>query len=374
MRIRRIIQRHLTFSHSERLVVIYLCVIIIVMAVSQKYWVNLFSRNAQSEFEKEHLALRNKVLQNIHTAGLSEKTVELVDEKHFDLFYFNPNTISQSDWVKLGISEKTAATIINYLSKGGQFNRKTDLLRIYGFTEADFNRIYPYITFEKSASNKTSAEKQILLYPFNPNTISADEWINFGVQSDVAGRIINYLNKGGSFKSPDDLRKIYAFDEEYLPTLAPFMFFDNVPAPLAAGKENNTGNQLTTTEMNLLTYSDLVYLGFSENVAKNFINYRNKLGGYFSKNQVYSVYGMDRNMAANVFSEFTIDTTLVKKLSINSATEDELKNHPYISDELAMQIVSYRNATGKYYSIYEIQKAGYISKKSFENLLHYLKL
>ena len=38
-----------------------------------------------------------------------------------ELFYFDPNTISTSDWKRLGLRDKTIKTIENYLSKGGHF-------------------------------------------------------------------------------------------------------------------------------------------------------------------------------------------------------------------------------------------------------------
>ena len=38
-----------------------------------------------------------------------------------ELFYFDPNTLTVEGWKKLGIREKTANTIQNYISKGGKF-------------------------------------------------------------------------------------------------------------------------------------------------------------------------------------------------------------------------------------------------------------
>ncbi|MEI9908826.1 MAG: hypothetical protein WDO71_03640 [Bacteroidota bacterium] len=42
------------------------------------------------------------------------------------LFHFDPNTIDEEGWKKLGLKEKTIHTIQNYLRKGGHFyKRKT---------------------------------------------------------------------------------------------------------------------------------------------------------------------------------------------------------------------------------------------------------
>ena len=44
-----------------------------------------------------------------------------------ELFYFDPNTISGSEWKRLGLRDKTIKTIENYLSKGGHFYKPEDL-------------------------------------------------------------------------------------------------------------------------------------------------------------------------------------------------------------------------------------------------------
>ncbi len=38
-----------------------------------------------------------------------------------EMFYFDPNTLDEAGWQRLGVRDKTIATIKNYLSKGGKF-------------------------------------------------------------------------------------------------------------------------------------------------------------------------------------------------------------------------------------------------------------
>lgn len=49
-----------------------------------------------------------------------------------DLFTFDPNTLEEAGWRRLGLSDKTIRTIRNYVAKGGRFHKPEDLLRIYG--------------------------------------------------------------------------------------------------------------------------------------------------------------------------------------------------------------------------------------------------
>jgi len=44
-----------------------------------------------------------------------------------ELFYFDPNTITGSEWKRLGLRDKTIKTIENYRIKGGRFYKPEDL-------------------------------------------------------------------------------------------------------------------------------------------------------------------------------------------------------------------------------------------------------
>jgi competence protein ComEA len=47
-------------------------------------------------------------------------------------FVFNPNTVSEEDAQKLGMSKKLSATLINFRNKGGKFFKPEDLKKLYG--------------------------------------------------------------------------------------------------------------------------------------------------------------------------------------------------------------------------------------------------
>ena len=49
-----------------------------------------------------------------------------------ELFEFDPNTLEPAEWGRLGMSERTIKTIMNFRSKGGIFYKAEDLQRIWG--------------------------------------------------------------------------------------------------------------------------------------------------------------------------------------------------------------------------------------------------
>lgn len=61
------------------------------------------------------------------------------------LFAFDPNLADEATFVALGLKPWLAERILKYRSKGGKFRKPEDLQKIYGFPEADFERLRPYI-------------------------------------------------------------------------------------------------------------------------------------------------------------------------------------------------------------------------------------
>jgi len=70
-----------------------------------------------------------------------------------ELFYFDPNTLSISEWKRLGLRDKTIQTIEKYLSKGGHFYKPDDLQKIYGLRAEEYDRLAPYLKIKSTAKS-----------------------------------------------------------------------------------------------------------------------------------------------------------------------------------------------------------------------------
>ena len=127
-----------------------------------------------------------------------------------ELFYFDPNSASPSDWRRLGVRDKTIATIQNYLAKGGKFSRKEDIGKIWGLHKDEVQRLIPYVQIKNtgSASGGTAntVEKQEYKRITNApsvvdiNTADTTAFIALpGIGSKLSQRIINFREKLGGF-------------------------------------------------------------------------------------------------------------------------------------------------------------------------------
>jgi DNA uptake protein ComE-like DNA-binding protein len=83
--------------------------------------------------------------------------------------------------------------------------------------------------------------------------------------------------------------------------------------------------------------------GIGPAYARRIIKYREMLGGYYKKEQILEVFGM-RPENFNLFEKYIrTDTSLIRKISLNTATFKEINAHPYISYEQTKAIFRFRN-------------------------------
>ena len=61
------------------------------------------------------------------------------------------------------------------------------------------------------------------LFYFDPNTLDAAGWKRLGLRDKTINTIQNYCSKGGHFRVPDDIRKIYGLKKEEADALVPFV-------------------------------------------------------------------------------------------------------------------------------------------------------
>ena len=157
---------------------------------------------------------------------------------------------------------------------------------------------------------KTSAK----LFQFDPNTLNEDGFTELGLNNKVVHTIINYRNKGGYFKIPQDIKKIYGLSATDAERLIPYI-------KIASGK--NTTNYIT------------------------------KETETFNKPTTINTY---------------------HNININTATAEEWKTLPGIGDVLGNRIVKFRNSMSGFKSVDDVKKTYGLSDSTFKLIRPYLIL
>ncbi|MCX6311865.1 MAG: helix-hairpin-helix domain-containing protein [Bacteroidetes bacterium] len=225
------------------------------------------------------------------------------------------------------------------------------------------------------------------LFNFNPNGLSADDWVRLGLSPAQARSIKNYETKGGKFFSKDDVRKMFVISAERYNELEPFIVLpeksernDSTKGYVDYKKENAAAKLAkskfpSVIELNTADTSDLMSVnGIGPAFAKRILAYRERLGGYHSINQLTEVFGIDADKFAAIKSFVKADSTYIRKININTAEVSDFRKLPYISPNVANAIVSYRKAHGIFKSILEIKGCVLINVDLYQRIAPYLSI
>jgi competence ComEA-like helix-hairpin-helix protein len=146
----------------------------------------------------------------------------------FRLFPFNPNRMNDSLWQQLGVPSYLSQRIMKYVSKGGSFKVRKDLLKIYGMDTLLYERLQPWITLPDSLPEKRyspdggKSKENIpsVLVDLNKCTMSQLMEVK-GIGQYRASQILNYRNQLGGYYSLEQLLEVYGIDHEVLEMIRP---------------------------------------------------------------------------------------------------------------------------------------------------------
>lgn len=236
--------------------------------------------------------------------------------------------------------------------------------------------------YDRNSNNYYAKSKGELFY-FDPNTLSAAGWKKLGIRDKTISTILNYLSKGGKFRKPEDVSRIYGLFPNEFERVAPYIKIENqgVTSYINENKQNDNTTPKTytsrysTVDINTADTTALIALpGIGSKLSARIIAFRDKLGGFYSINQVGETFGLPDSTFQKIKQYLKFETALLRKININTATIEELKAHPYIRYSLANPIVAYRNQHGNFASIEDIKKVMVITDEIFNKISPYLSV
>jgi competence protein ComEA len=246
---------YFSFTRKERRGIIVVAVLILLF-ITLPFLLPFFITSKQVDhtaFEKEIAALKLKEQDSGRGSAKrnydddNEVQYYQPSEKNYyskqpkgELFYFDPNTLPAAGWKKLGVREKTANTIQNYISKGGRFYKPEDIGKIWGLHEDEVNRLLPYVRIEANSTTDLNKDKTSVPYktydkpklttaPVDINEADTSAFIALpGIGSKLANRIVAFRDKLGGFYKVEQIAETFGLPDSVFQKIKDKLVINNI--------------------------------------------------------------------------------------------------------------------------------------------------
>ena len=226
-------------------------------------------------------------------------------------FPFNPNTITEYSLQMLGFSQRQAASIIKYRTKGGKFRVKRDFARMYVVDSAKYAVLEPFILLPDRLPGKRNVTNK-------PKNVTNGE---------ENARIVT--------EAADSVTKAHQA---------------SAPQPAPASKYGNRlPKEKYVCNLNTADSAALVQLyGIGGYYARKILQYRERLGGSFvDARQLLEIEGFTQERFDRIAGNVVVLDEDVKRFSLLAASREEMSRHPYIGPYAARGIETYLRLKGK---------------------------
>lgn len=180
------------------------------------------------------------------------------------------------------------------------------------------------------AVRSSAPRRHVESFRFNPNTASHEDFRRLGFSEKQAQSIINYREKGGSYKRKEDFARSFVVSDSIYRRLEKY-----IDIPLV--------------DLNLADSAAFDALpGIGGWFANKMVEYRKALGGYSCKEQLLDIYNFTEEKYRALEDLITVSPEYVTPYPLWTLPADSLRLHPYIKDyETARSIVLYRENSPK---------------------------
>jgi len=210
------------------------------------------------------------------------------------------------------------------------------------------------LALRQAALEEQERSDSVVLFPFDPNTMTEEEGRRLGLTEGQVRNIINYRNKGGRFRIQSDLARLYTIGEEDYARLEPYIMLPvSMPKkeyvyPTQYEETKPEPREIPHVELNTVDSATLVELPqIGPYFAMRILEYRERLGGYVDREQLREVKGID-STRFDIISPYNIEIEAVALRTIDVNRDDfkTLLHHPYLSYEQVKRIFKQREQRG----------------------------
>lgn len=231
------------------------------------------------------------------------------------------------------------------------------------------------------------------LFFFDPNKVPAEALIRLGIPERVARTIVRYRERGGRFRSAEDLGKIYTLPEDVFERLRPYVRIGNDKKALDKQSQSvaEAVSERFPFDPNTASEEDLLRLGLPKALVGRLLRYREKGGVFREKADFHKLYGLsdaDFGRLEPLISIARVEETVrpvaysggygkviePTSLDINIAMPEDWQRLPGIGAGRANQIVRFREKLGGFVRVEQVAETFGLPDSVFRHIKPYLKM
>ena len=244
--------------------------------------------------------------------------------------------------------------------------------------EADsFQRVVEHREKKAVIKKTETPSRKVVLAPFDPNLADSIELLDLGLSPYVARNVLRYREKGGRFRTPESFARIYGLTEDQFETLRPYIRISE-----SFRQKTDTSTYVrrdtfavvykypkgTLVDVGVADTTELKKIpGIGSGISKAIVGYRNRLGGFYSLEQLREV----RFVTPEMMEWFKLDSISIRQLPVNRAGLDRLRNHPYLNFYQAKVILEHRKKHGEIKSLSQLSLYEEFTEKDLKRLSAY---
>lgn len=228
------IKPYLLFSKKEKRGVIVLLILLIIVLGLRILLPYIYNNRNSSKIEFGLIELEAKEKARVYEERKFKKNKieqdriqkqELVIEPAF----FDPNTESYEQLIKIGFSQRIAGNIIKYREAGGIIKNNTDIYKIYGVDSSYVNLVDNYCKIAPKYQEQVSFQSKSIEEKLSVDINEADSArlvLLPGVGEVLSKRIIRYRKLLGGFVKKQQLLEVYGIKEDTYNLIEPHITLD----------------------------------------------------------------------------------------------------------------------------------------------------
>jgi len=211
------------------------------------------------------------------------------------------------------------------------------------------------------------------IHPYNPNFITDYKGYDLGMSVEEIDRLHSFRKLNKYVNSAKEFQKITQVSDSLLEVMSMNFKFPDWVTKKDVSDIQTLSYQKDLNKAEAKDIHKATSLEFK--IAYRVVNFRNKLGGFLSFDQLNDVYDLSEEDVEKVIDKFVLKTIPnIKKININLASASELAELVYINEYIAANIIDERVLREGYKSLDELKYVTHFPSEKLSRIKLYLTI